>query len=385
MLRYFFMTIFLMLWFVISYAQLDYYVFHFRNFQNSLSFSSGNGQNQSYVLKSYGELVLSSNLPNHSKYIYQGQEFDEDLEMNFFSSRIYQVSNKRFLQPDPASQYFSPYLFVGADPVNIIDLDGNEGKPLVLYANDYDNPMRAEGQFFDLQSEIGDAHYMPISKFMQGDLTKLENWNRNVFIDGHTGTNSGMEILAESSRDITKIKMLPEKFGGIKGVNRISINGGFVSSLDGKSLGNRLREFAEVNGVGVDNVVLGGCEGTHAAKSIGEGYIAKGGDGSGKLTTMGLKEGNWQSVLGEFEAAQSGLPDLNFKGTRMYVHDGKREITANVKKKLLKGRKEVTSGYKYVDGRGSVPYIEGPQIRDFANARVAKELDGLYDIHPFAY
>src|SRR5690606_6125995 len=42
-----------------------------------------------------------------------------------YQARMYDPVLRRFLSPDPAHQYASPYLFVGNDPMTMVDPSGN--------------------------------------------------------------------------------------------------------------------------------------------------------------------------------------------------------------------------------------------------------------------
>ena len=115
--------------YVLGQSSTDY--FKIKNYKTNAVISINQNTISSLVLSDYGAIRFQKGNKN-SKYLFQGQEFDSDLGLYIFPSRIYSAKEKRFFQPDPKSQYHSPYLFVGADPINMIDHDGNMGKPLVF-------------------------------------------------------------------------------------------------------------------------------------------------------------------------------------------------------------------------------------------------------------
>ena len=57
-------------------------------------------------------------------YLFSGAERDPVTGLYLFPLRIYDPGTGRFLSTDPAGQYASPYLYVGADPVNVFDPTG---------------------------------------------------------------------------------------------------------------------------------------------------------------------------------------------------------------------------------------------------------------------
>ncbi|HSP78605.1 MAG TPA: RHS repeat-associated core domain-containing protein, partial [Myxococcaceae bacterium] len=55
---------------------------------------------------------------------YQGQEWDADLGVHDFGARLYDPTLRRFLAPDPARQFSSPYVFLGGNPLQNVDPSG---------------------------------------------------------------------------------------------------------------------------------------------------------------------------------------------------------------------------------------------------------------------
>lgn len=55
---------------------------------------------------------------------FMGQEWDEEVGVYNFQARLYAPGLCRFLQPDPGGQFASPYVFVGNDPVSMVDTNG---------------------------------------------------------------------------------------------------------------------------------------------------------------------------------------------------------------------------------------------------------------------
>ncbi len=55
---------------------------------------------------------------------FMGQAYDAEIGLYDFRARLYDPVLRRFCGPDPAGQYASPYLFVGNDPMSMIDPSG---------------------------------------------------------------------------------------------------------------------------------------------------------------------------------------------------------------------------------------------------------------------
>jgi len=76
------------------------------------------------------------NMVGDYRYGFQGQysEKDDETGLNAFELRMYDSRIGRWLSPDPAGQYNSPYLGMGNNPISLIDPDGGmtdcEGCPI---------------------------------------------------------------------------------------------------------------------------------------------------------------------------------------------------------------------------------------------------------------
>jgi RHS repeat-associated protein len=57
-------------------------------------------------------------------YLYTGQEFDRELGLYNYRTRLCDVELGRFYSTDPMHQFPSPYLYAGGDPINLVDPDG---------------------------------------------------------------------------------------------------------------------------------------------------------------------------------------------------------------------------------------------------------------------
>jgi len=57
---------------------------------------------------------------------FTGKEYDSNSELYYFGARYYNADLGRFLTPDPAQQYFSPYVYGNGDPLSGTDPNGED-------------------------------------------------------------------------------------------------------------------------------------------------------------------------------------------------------------------------------------------------------------------
>lgn len=72
----------------------------------------------------YGAISDSSSGTDAFRPKFTGKEYDSNSELYYFGSRYYDAHLGRFLTPDPARQYFSPYVYGNGDPLTGIDPTG---------------------------------------------------------------------------------------------------------------------------------------------------------------------------------------------------------------------------------------------------------------------
>jgi RHS repeat-associated protein len=78
-----------------------------------------------YVYLPFGAMVADGPNPNVSAYRFMGQEWDAELSLCNFRDRMYDPILRRFLVPDAARQFPSPYVFCGNNPLNASDPSGD--------------------------------------------------------------------------------------------------------------------------------------------------------------------------------------------------------------------------------------------------------------------
>ena len=73
-------------------------------------------------------------------YRYTGQQLDDELSTYNYHARFYDPTVGRFNSVDPGRQYSSAYIFVGDNPINLVDLNGEQGDiPIILYGRNDPN------------------------------------------------------------------------------------------------------------------------------------------------------------------------------------------------------------------------------------------------------
>ena len=74
---------------------------------------------------------MSSRNGQDNKFLYNGKEFEDEfgLDLYHYGVRYYDPQLGKWLQIDPADEFYSPYVYCHNDPVNFVDPDGSEEIP----------------------------------------------------------------------------------------------------------------------------------------------------------------------------------------------------------------------------------------------------------------
>ncbi|WP_108866414.1 RHS repeat domain-containing protein [Aquimarina aquimarini] len=78
----------------------------------------------SYDYDKWGNLKNNSGDKKLFRYLFTGQEYDNEFHLYNYKARIYDPVIKRFLQPDPLKINSSPYVYANNNPINFVDRDG---------------------------------------------------------------------------------------------------------------------------------------------------------------------------------------------------------------------------------------------------------------------
>ena len=349
-------------------------VYPIRSYNNSLLLSLEENSNSQLTLGDYGSIAYSSgNFDSATdRYLYQGQEYSKNLGLHLYPYRAYSATQKRFFSPDPKSQYFSPYLFVAADPINLIDFDGQMGKVLFLYQEDHRLPDSKGTTLSDLMTDVQDAYYVPMSDFINGDVGDLKDWNGNVFLKGHMGDEAGHELTVEQTNVEDMIKT--DHMGAVE---EPMPKVGYQVKFDAREMGQMLRDFSDSRQVPIKNIVAGGCQGGVAAEGIYDGFISvpakKGVAASRSLSVSGLRKGNRAMFAGEKSVKKLGYKGPYFK-TRF--HTRPEESLERRRVAGTPGNKRLVGFAKSQGGKDSdLKYVEGEQLSEFINGRVPENME----------
>lgn len=357
-------------------AQQSYDITDIRDFRNNMVIEALYNTATSIQMTEYGTIVKTT---SNSKYLFHSQEFESKLNLYLFPSRIYSSNEKRFLQPDPASQYISPYSFVGADPVNYTDYDGKKGKALILFQEDHDSPESMNAGARDLRATVTDAHYVPISDFINGNVGDLPEWNGHVFMKGHVGDFEGREILSETSRDMSKFKTELKP-----GVTPAEYNEYFTTNIitvDGKEMGRKLRRFSDERGVPIKNITGGGCESMYAINPIREGFMEeskKFGFKKQRIKFKGLKDGRYAAYIGD-NTYKNLHYDIYPKETRFYLNSSTNQ--PGIPFEMKNGRRRFLGFTSRKDAKSPFkpePYVGEKEIRGLVHGRTPSKFKRFF-------
>lgn len=342
-------------------------------YNHSLAISVNSSSNENFVLSTYGAILnVNASGDNQNRYFFQSQEYDEDLNLILFPRRFYSLVSKRFMQTDPASQYNSPYTFVGGDPVNHIDLDGNIGKPLVLFQEDSREASLIDASMADLMEDIPNAHYVPMSDFVNGEVGALPEWNGSVFLKGHSTNVKGKEIITEELHkgDVSKTKSMDAKR-----FRSADSDGHELMVMDSKEFGRKLRVLADREGVEVKSIISGSCEGSIGAEGIGKGFADKklfGKSGKRPLKLGGLKKKKYSFFGGRRQTTDARVD--GFRSSRFYVGEDHSGAFEDVARRGPGDAKYQLDGLKSAKAnKGAspeLPYADTPEIEEMYNGRI---------------
>lgn len=357
-----------------------------RNYQYSVHLLISNSANQSFLFDDYGNCTESRSIAFRFTFLYSGQEYSDYLGIYFFPSRTYSPQNKAFQQVDPESQLFSPYSYLEGEPVNSIDKNGKEKKPLILYE---ENQWFQEGTSWDmadLGNQIGrtNGYFVPLTDFMNGEVGDLSDWNGNVFLDGHLCANADYDLEIEKSpqKELLRTQSKDIKFF------RKKDNTEFYGRTNARNVGGHLGRLSLERGIQVENITVGGCQGADVGRRIAEGYrdaMPKRMDG--QIWVHGLKEDRYSVVAGELTTSEQKVEGLD--ETRYYVSRDEADYYGYKKNPSYRGGKKKFIGLYRNNKKGlpeALPYATGQELEDMVReAQIPKNLQGHFDSFPMEY
>ena len=101
-------------------------------------------QNRAGSKSAFGQKIASVLL-------FTGKEHEEETELDYFGARYYDADLGLWISPDPARQFYNPYLYAGNNynPVNGIDPDGNQ-----LISQNYKND---KGEITNMAKQVSES------------------------------------------------------------------------------------------------------------------------------------------------------------------------------------------------------------------------------------
>ncbi|NEP34414.1 RHS repeat-associated core domain-containing protein [Moorena sp. SIO3B2] len=130
-----------------------------------VAIDSNNNSLCSFEYDDFGKTVVAPSSENEAQKVsfrYAGQWWDEDLQLYHYHSRFYDPDLRRFISIDPAREGFSPYVYVGNNPINRIDPSGlfsfkkRSGSYDLLSAQS-DKKSEKKGKFDIIKEMFGEA------------------------------------------------------------------------------------------------------------------------------------------------------------------------------------------------------------------------------------
>ncbi len=145
-----------------------------------------------------------------TKFTYNGKELEDDFNLNWYhyGARYYDPQLGRWLQVDPADEFHSPYVYVGNNPVNNVDPDGqknehaeNIAEVLMNYAPLYSSKYSrlAEGNLTGEDISLISEAYFDLSVY----------FNCQIKVDPH-GLARGFGITPQEANRVAEVLRNPE-------------------------------------------------------------------------------------------------------------------------------------------------------------------------------
>ncbi len=166
-----------------------------------------------FGLRLSGDSWVKAGLADN-KFLYNGKEFEGDLGLNWYDyvARRYDPQLGRWHSVDPMDEFWSPYVYVGNDPISRLDPDGMDD----IYFNQQGAVMgRNETGFWSFDWLIGDNHFV---QWDDGNISFKDN--------NYVGVNS-MRTVSEYEwsrvREVGVGEFLKRIDAGISGIGRVKI------------------------------------------------------------------------------------------------------------------------------------------------------------------
>lgn len=273
---------------------------------------------------------------------------------------------------------------MGADPVNTVDLDGNEGKPLILYQEEHSRFGSLTDRSTELMHEYGsDAHFVALSDFMTGKVPYLPGWEGDVIIQAHM-RGATREIVIERIKGAypQKTRSAFTKTVRSKITSEISV------LSDAFPVGANLRKLAESRGVTVHNVFAEGCGGGRVAERLLQGYVAAGPAIDDEITGYGLKEEYGSMLKGPINSQKKG----EFRGLKKIRFYWGKMSRGEVEPAPLASATGGQPEFDQLRYENAVPgedehlrYVEGDEFRALGRGEISRTVEPFLDVTKLSY
>jgi RHS repeat-associated protein len=152
--------------------------------------------------------------------LYNGKELTESHGLNWYhyGARYYDVAIARWTTMDPADEFHSPYVYVGGDPVNLVDPDGRQAYPIVfpdyqIQVGDRSVPYLGHAGILMVNPQTGYTRYYEYGRYdAEGRGIVRNKAVPNATIDPDTGTPTAaslsriMSVISQQSGQGTRIE-----------------------------------------------------------------------------------------------------------------------------------------------------------------------------------
>ena len=178
-----------------------------------------------YDYRAFGEQVTLKKSADKVTENFTGKELDDEIELNYFGARYLDPMLGMWTSVDPARQFASPYLYAGngANPVNVIDPDGNAAE-VAYYRSD-------NSVFITIPIRFDCGGTACSAGFVENRARDIEK-NLTGSFDGYNVVTSVVDELEDVPTNVfhyVSENFLLDKFGGAQSRFDMNTNEGWIN------------------------------------------------------------------------------------------------------------------------------------------------------------